>query len=71
MSFSIGITGHSSNPHNQAVQDAVDAALETLEGVEGLTATVTGYSNDGEGSVTLTGSLPRPVSTEATDAGDQ
>ena len=59
MSFSISITGHSNEKHNAAVQEAVDAALDVLVTVPGITATVSGYSNDGE-SVTLTGVLPVP-----------
>jgi hypothetical protein len=44
LSFSISIAGHSNSPHNQAVREAVEAALERLKQVPGLTGSVSGYS---------------------------
>ncbi len=44
MSFSVSISGHSSKPHNAAVQAAVEAAVEALKKVPGMNATVSGYT---------------------------
>jgi hypothetical protein len=61
MSYSISISGHSSEPHNEIVkQGAEDLArkLQALPGSSGVT--LSGYSNDGTGSVTL--ATPEPES---------
>jgi len=71
VSFSISIGGHSSNPHNAKVQEAVDAALGVLAEVEGLSCTVTGYSGDSTGSITLAGALPRAEAAQPPVAKDE
>lgn len=65
MSYSISISGHSGEPHNHEVQEAVDAALAILDIVPGMSATVSGYSNDGTGNITLVGKLPREEAKKA------
>ncbi|MFI4977529.1 MAG: hypothetical protein ACHQC8_02455 [Solirubrobacterales bacterium] len=68
MSFQVSITGHSSLPHNASVRAAIDAAKAELVKVEGLSGTVTGYTNDGE-YVSFSESFAAPApAVETTDA---
>jgi flavin-binding protein dodecin len=48
VSFSINISGHSNEKHNEAVQEAVAQAEAVLEAIPGVSYSLSGYSNDGE-----------------------
>lgn len=66
MSFSVSISGSSSAPHTPAVAKAIDAVVEELSKVEGLTGSVSGYSWDsGAEQVTFSRTLPEAPKAEA------
>ncbi len=62
MSFSISLSGHSSEPHNAAVANAFRDAVRALRAVPGMSITGSGSTSDATGSITLT--------TDAVDAPD-
>lgn len=57
MGFQVTISGGSPGPHNDAVHAAIQAASAELAKVPGLTATISGYSNDGTGNLQLSGTI--------------
>jgi hypothetical protein len=55
VSYSISIGGHSNQPHNAQVKEIAEEAARKLQALPGSTGvSLSGYSNDGAGSITLT-----------------
>ena len=65
MSFSISVSGGSAGPHNAQVKAAFDGLVASLNDIEGLSGSATGYSNDGSGSVSLSATLAGLVAAAA------
>lgn len=62
MSFQVTFSGHSNATHTPAVVKAIDAVVEELNKVEGLTGSVGGYSWDsGAEKVEFSRTLQGPV----------
>jgi hypothetical protein len=53
LSYSISISGHSTEPHNDAVKQIAEEATRKLQALPGGTASLGGYSNDNTGRITL------------------
>ena len=56
MSYSISITvsGHDNEPHNEKVKEAAEAAFRLVAALPGVSGkSLSGYSGDGTGSITL------------------
>lgn len=54
MSYSISLTGHSGEPHNEEVKAIAEEAYRKLKAIPGSTNVgLSGYSNDGTGSLAL------------------
>ena len=53
MSWSFSLSGHSSEPHNEAVKAAFDECVGKLQAIPGNTVAGTGYTSDNSGKVDL------------------
>lgn len=58
MSYNISISGHSSEPHNAEVKAIAEEAAKKLQALPGSTVTLSGYSNDNTGNITLATPAP-------------
>lgn len=55
MSYSISLSGHSGEPHNEEVKAIAEEAYRKLNAIPGTTSvTLSGYTADNTGSVPLT-----------------
>ena len=53
MSYAIHISGHSNEPHNDEIKKITDEAVKKLRKLPGASVTLSGYSNDETGHITL------------------